>query len=104
MRPIDFARLKQLVPMHQVLDLISWRPLRRENDELRGPCPVHLSTSPKSRCFAVKGNSWYCHGRCRHGGDQVRLYAEVRGLLVYDAAVELCGELKIAVPYLALRR
>ncbi len=100
---INFRRVKELIPIWDVLRLIDWKPVRIEPTGVRGPCPVHRSTNPKSRSFAASADGWYCHS-CRHRGDQLRLYAEVRGLDVYAATLELCRLLRLPVPYLPSRR
>ena len=99
MRPVDFVRLKELAPMRDVLRLLEWRPFRVEGRELRGPCPIHQSSSPRSRSFAVCDDGFYCHS-CHAKGDQVRLWATVKGVGFYTAAHQLAEALGFAVPYL----
>jgi hypothetical protein len=51
---IDFDRLRTEITMREVLELLTMmEPLSRSVDQLRGPCPVHGSTSPRSRSFSV---------------------------------------------------
>ena len=38
---IDYTRLREIISMSQVLELIAWCPTARTDDQLRGACPVH---------------------------------------------------------------
>jgi hypothetical protein len=96
---IDFKAIRRLVSIREVLDLIGWVPVNDRKMERRGPCPVHRSASPRSRSFAASPLGWYCH-KCCARGDALDLYAQVRGLNVYPAALELCRRLGRAVPWL----
>lgn len=96
---IDFHELKQRVSMADVLALLGWTPTVKLGLEQRGRCPFHESNSRRPRSFACHPDGWYCH-KCQRGGDQLRLYAEVKGLDVYHAALELCERLRIKVPCL----
>jgi DNA primase len=96
---IDFTLLRQQLPLTQVLDLLGFTATTRRGPQLRGPCPVHRSTSPQSRSFAadVEKNCWHCF-RCGAGGNALDLYLAVTGLPVYDGALELCARLHMPVP------
>ena len=55
-RAIDFRRLREQVSLRDVLQLLGWQTQRGESverlsGEVRGPCPVHKSSSATSRCF-----------------------------------------------------
>jgi hypothetical protein len=102
MRPLDFAKVKELVSYRQVLELLNWRHVRQEAGWYRGPCPVHHSTRPTSDSFAVSWKGWVCHS-CKRHGDQLRLWAEATGKELLPATVELCDRLGIAPPYLPRR-
>ena len=99
MAGIDFTLLRQQLPLTQVLDLLGFTVTTRRGQELRGPCPVHRSTSPQSRSFAadVEKNCWHCF-RCGAGGNALDLYLAVTKLPVYDGALELCARLRLSVP------
>jgi hypothetical protein len=100
MRRIDYPALKALVPMRDVLMLIGWEPtFHRGGGQYRGRCPIHESEDPRSAVFAVKGDGFCCF-KCGERGDQLRLYALVRCLPIHAACVELCRELRKAVPQL----
>ena len=96
---IDFARLRAEITMEQVLDRLGFQPVARSGDQLRGPCPVHGSSSSRSRTFSVnvRHRRYYCH-KCRSHGNQLELWAAVRDLPLYEAAVDLCRALGHPVP------
>lgn len=102
MIPIDFRRLRELVGMAQVLDVIGWRPRRKLGAQLYGPCPLRPSRRGRDRVFTVNGDRWFCFG-CSRGGNHLDLWAAVRGLPLLPAAYELCERLHVAPPLLPLR-
>ncbi len=95
---VDFTELKRRVSMRDVLQLIGWTPDHYEPAGLRGRCPIHLSSSPRSRSFSVSEAGFQCFS-CKARGDQIRLYATVKGVDVYRAAHQLAEALGFAVPY-----
>ena len=82
--------------------LIHFAPVRRGADQLRGPCPIHRSASAESRSFSVniRKNAFRCF-TCGATGNQLDLWSKVHGLTLFDAAVDLCDRLHLAVPWLA---
>ena len=98
---IDFEKLRAEITMEQVLNLINFEPSRRAGNQWRGPCPVHQSTSSSSRSFSVNLNTkrYYCH-KCQSKGNQIELWAEVKHLRIYDAAIDLCRALGRDVPWI----
>ena len=104
LQPIDFVRLKETVSIEQVLEIVTWKPVARlqGGTELRGPCPVHGSTSPKSRSFSVSTtkNAWRCF-KCGAGGNALDLAAEFFSMPREESvkvAVELCKRLGLEIP------
>jgi DNA primase len=97
---IRFAEVRALVPLASVLDLVGFVPHGVCGDHVRGPCPVHRSASPRSRSFSadLKRHVYHCF-KCGSGGNQLDLYAAVKGLTVFEAAVELCAQLHHEVPW-----
>lgn len=96
---IDFAALKRQVKPINALVLLGWRASGCYRETLRGPCPIHRSSSARSRSLAVTGDEWFCHS-CRKGGDVCRLWALLNGMTDYQAALDLCDRLKIMPPLL----
>jgi DNA primase len=98
---VDFDGIRSAVSMSQVLELIGFQPTSRRGPQLRGACPLHESSSRRSRSFSVNlaSNRFYCF-RCRMRGNQIELWAAVRKATVYAASVELCDRLRIEIPWL----
>ena len=101
MRAIDFAQVRSQVSMEQVLALLNFLPSRRRGSRLRGPCPIHHSIDPQSRCFWVdlSTHRYRCFD-CRSAGRQIDLWAAVHGQSPYVAAEDLCNRLGLPVPWL----
>ena len=99
MSGIDFTLLRRQISLTQVLDLVGFTPTTRCGPQLRGPCPVHGSKSPRSRSFAahVEKNCWHCFG-CGASGNALDLYLAVTKLPAYEGALELCARLGISAP------
>jgi transposase-like protein len=98
---IDFDVVRREISMQRVLDAIGFSVTTRSGDQLRGPCPVHGSTSKGSRVFSVNlgEQRYYCH-KCKSHGNQLELYAAVRRTTLYDATVDLCHSLGQDVPWI----
>jgi DNA primase len=98
---IDFDRLRTEITMERVLNLINFEPSSCSGDQWHGPCPVHHSTSPRSRTLSVNLSTrrYYCH-KCRSSGNQVELWAAVKHLPIYDAAIDLCRALGHEIPWI----
>jgi DNA primase len=98
---IDFAQLRPQVPLASVLELVGFTATTRRGPEVRGPCPLHRSAKPRSRSFAAHlgKNCWRCF-RCGAGGNALDLYAAATRQPIYQAALELCARLHLAVPWL----
>jgi DNA primase len=96
---IDYAAIRSQISMADVLRLIGFRPLESQGDELRGPCPIHGSTSPHSRSFAanVNKNTFRCF-KCGAKGNQLDLWVAVSKLPLFEAARDLCEKAGIDVP------
>jgi DNA primase len=90
--------------MAQVLALLGFVVREASGDEVRGPCPVHGSTSPRSRSFSanLKKQVYHCF-RCGSAGNHLDLYAAVTHQGMYAAAVELCQRVGCAVPWIGAR-
>lgn len=97
---VDFNKLRKEITMEHVLNRIGFQPKRRSGNQWRGACPVHDSTAD-SRTFSVNLETarYYCQ-KCQSMGNQLELWAAVRKLPIYDAAVDLCHALGIQVPWI----
>ena len=98
--PLNFSELRERVSMTAVLELLNWSH-RSGRATLRGPCPVHGSTSPKSTSFAVNPTkqAYICH-RCGSQGNALDLWASTQNLPLFDAAWDLIERLGIEAPLL----
>lgn len=98
--PINFSELRQRVSMTAVLELLNWQS-HSGRATLRGPCPVHGSTSPKSKSFAVTPGkkAYICH-RCGSQGNALDLWAATQNLPLFEAAWDLIDRLGIEAPLL----
>lgn len=98
---IDFDAVRRAITIEQVLEQIGFEPSSRSGDQWRGPCPVHRSSSPHSRSFSVnvKSGRYYCH-KCHSQGNQLELWAAIRQLPIYEAALDLCQSLGQEIPFI----
>jgi len=98
---IHFAEVRAMASLPDVLHLIGFVPSEASGDQVRGPCPVHHSTSSSSRSFSanLRLNIYKCF-KCGSSGNQLDLYATVKGLGLFDAAIALCEQLHREVPWM----
>ncbi|MBI3467113.1 MAG: hypothetical protein HY000_29215, partial [Planctomycetes bacterium] len=96
---VDFQAVRAAVTLAQVLDFIAFVPSERRGDQLRGPCPIHGSTSTKSRSFSVNLNksAFRCF-QCGASGNHLDLWAAVNGMDLQTAARTICERAGVAVP------
>jgi len=97
---IRFSEVRTLIPLADVLDLLGFVAVEASQDQVRGPCPVHRSASPRSRSFSANltRHVYHCFS-CGSSGNQLDLYAAVTGLSLFDAAVDLCERLHRDIPW-----
>lgn len=101
---LDFDRLRSEIQIQQVLDLLGFVATDGRGDQLYGSCPLHESSLVTSRCFSVnvRLNRYRCH-KCGSLGNQLELWAAARQKSIFDAAVDLCEQLRIEPPWLPRR-
>jgi len=99
---IDLGQARQEVHLAAVLALLDWRCGQRRGEQVRGPCPVHRSTSPRSRSFSAHlgRNLWRCFV-CQAQGNALDLWLHVTRQQLYPAVLELYRQLGRDVPWLA---
>jgi putative transposase len=98
---IDFAAVRAVITISQVLTLLGFRPRSDYAGQQRGACPLHGSTHGTARCFSVNTNAhtFQCF-KCGRSGNALDLWAAANRLTIYDAAVDLCQRLNITLPLL----
>ena len=98
---LAFAALRAAITIAQVLALLGFVPRTDHAGQQRGACPLHGSTSGTARCFSVntKANIFHCF-KCGRRGNALDLWATAQHLSLYDAAVDLCQRLHMALPTL----
>ena len=99
--PIDFAAVREAIPIGAVLDLLGLVPRSSHAAQQRGPCPLHGSTSGTSRCFSANldKHTFQCF-KCGRSGNALDLWAQATRQSPYDAALDLCDRLAIPLPTL----
>ena len=98
---IDFEAVRSQVSMAQVLKLLGFVAQRSKGEQVRGPCPVHRSASPRSRSFSANlgKNAYRCFG-CGSAGNQLDLWAAATKTSLHDATIDLCEKLHLEVPWI----
>jgi hypothetical protein len=102
---LDFAHLKQQLPLARVLEHLGLlAQLRGRGPQRRGPCPIHLcplapalrgegsEVRGRGRTFSVNldANVFCCHhAACGQKGDVIDLWAALKRLSLRDAALDL---------------
>jgi DNA primase len=101
---IDYAVLRRRLRLGPVLELVGFVPSSRCGPQVRGPCPIHGSSTPRSRSFAahLERHCWHCF-RCGAHGNVLDLWQAVTGQPLYAASLELCQRLHVDVPWLPAR-
>jgi hypothetical protein len=91
---LDYAAIREQIPIRRVLQLLDWQPTLRRGPQWRGPCP--LSCSQATRCFSVhlSRDLFRCFD-CRRGGNQLDLWAAVTEQPLHPATLDLCHRLGI---------
>jgi DNA primase len=99
MAGIDYARVREIVSMADVLRLAGYEPAETIGDQLRGPCPIHGSTSSDSRSLSInlRKQAFQCF-KCGVTGNQLDLWMAIAKLPVYAAAKDLCERLGYELP------
>ena len=98
---VDYEYLRSQVTMRQVLEHLGrLAGLRGGGQQRRGPCPVHSQGATAERSFSVHlgKNIFQCfHAGCGLKGNVLDLWAAVRRLPLYEAALDLAGTFQLAL-------
>ena len=98
---IDRRQARAEIRLAVVLELLGWHATERSGAQVRGPCPVHGPSSPRSRSLSAHlgRNIWRCFV-CPASGNAVDLWRRVRQQELYPAVLELYRQLGRDVPWL----
>jgi putative transposase len=99
---IDFQAVRAAITIAGVLALLGFTSRSDHAGQQRGSCPLHGSTGGTARCFSVNttAHTFHCF-KCGRSGNALDLWAAANRLSIYDAAIDLCQRLNIALPTLA---
>ena len=98
-RPIDYAAVRQLVPISRILEWLQYEPTLRRECWTRGACLlVDCGSSDLSLRIDLDRSLWNCFA-CHRGGDQLELWRLIRGRSLYPSTLELCRLAGHPVPY-----
>ncbi|HEV7226462.1 MAG TPA: CHC2 zinc finger domain-containing protein, partial [Pirellulales bacterium] len=101
MPSVDYASLRELVSLAEVLELVGFSAVEQRGDQLRGPCPLHEGPSANSRSFSANlGKNAYRCFVCGSSGNQLDLWVAATGLELHQAAISLCERLDRDLPLL----
>jgi DNA primase len=102
---IDLRQARREIRLAEVLALLGWRAHQRRGAQVRGACPLHGATAPRSRSFSAQlgRGVWQCF-RCGAAGNALDLWARATGQGLYQAVVDLYGRLGREVPWLRAAR
>ena len=98
---VDFRQARSEVRLAAVLGLLGWQARERRGAPVRGACPLHGSTSPRSRSFSaqLERGLWRCFV-CGASGNALELWARATSQDLYQAVPDLYDRLGRAVPWL----
>lgn len=63
-----------------ILEYLGATKLNSHGDMIRSTCPIHKGDNESAFAWNLKTNLWYCHTKCKTGGDILNLYALVHDL------------------------
>jgi len=90
---VDYATLKQLVSMAQILDHYQLRDrFHQTGSTLSGPCPLHGGHNPTQFRISLSANCWHCFGDCRAGGSILDFVSRMEGVRLPEAARLIQGK------------
>jgi DNA primase len=85
---VDFRAVKQAVSMQALLDHYGINWLRKNNDELRGRCPIHKGDGDRNFHVNLVKNVFNCFS-CKARGNVLDFVAAMENCSVRDAGLKL---------------
>ncbi len=87
---IDFKEIREKVTLEDVLfTLYHFDGLRRSGSKVSGPCPIHRGDNPRAFQVDLTKNAWFCHTKCKRGGNAIDFAAAYEKIGIRDAALKL---------------
>ncbi len=99
---VDFERIRAVVTMEPVLNLLGFEPTSRSGSQWYGSCPLpDCGAGRRRRSFSVNvARGRYCCHRCGRHGNPLELWAAATQQSVYQAAIDLCRRLGCEIPWI----
>jgi DNA primase len=85
---VDFRVVKQAVTMEVLLDRYSINWLQKNNDELRGRCPIHKGEGERSFHVSLTKNAFNCFS-CKARGNVLDFVAAMEDCTIREAAIKI---------------
>lgn len=97
---VDFQAVRSMVSMQQVLELLGFVPTAARGPQWYGDCPVNHCSNRRGRSFSVNvaKHNYRCF-LCGSQGNQLDLWAAATKQDLYDAAVDICQQKNVEVPW-----
>lgn len=92
---LDYAAIREQIPIRRVLELLDWQPTLRRGPQWRGPCPLSCCQSTRGFSVHLSRDLFRCFD-CRRGGNQLDLWAAATDQPLHPATRDLCERLGIA--------
>lgn len=99
MPAIDFDVLRSQVRLEDVMKITGYMSGYDLRVTVRGPCPMKCHEDHRACSINHSRQKWYCH-RCKAGGGSLELFAQMKGLPLFAACIELCKMLGVVPPFL----
>jgi DNA primase len=93
---VDFKAVKAAVTIEQVLGHYGVNWLRKNEDELRGRCPIHQGEGDRTFHASVSKNAFHCFS-CKARGNVLDFVAAMEKCSVRDAGLKLQEWFSLAV-------
>jgi DNA primase len=93
---VDFKAVKAAVTIEQVLGHYGVNWLRKNEDELRGRCPIHQGDGDRTFHASVSKNAFHCFS-CKARGNVLDFVAAMEHCSVRDAALKLQEWFQVSV-------
>jgi hypothetical protein len=84
-RRIYFEQLRRVVSLSMVLARYNIE-LRRQGQQLVGPCPIHGGSDRRQFVVKPTTSEWHCFGDCKRGGAMLEFVAAKENVDIVEAA------------------